>query len=100
MRWARSGFAERIAARFTVRRKASEADNLARSARVRAALRRRAPMLPYWLVRPPGAGRGTRAFPARKNFEDRFGMAGHSQFKNIMFRKGAQDKKRGKVFTK
>src|ERR1700749_2525142 len=26
--------------------------------------------------------------------------AGHSQFKNIMFRKGAQDKKRGKVFTK
>src|SRR5438128_12649075 len=27
-------------------------------------------------------------------------MSGHSQFKNIMFRKGAQDKKRGKVFTK
>ncbi len=27
-------------------------------------------------------------------------MAGHSQFKNIMFRKGAQDKKRGKIFTK
>ena len=27
-------------------------------------------------------------------------MAGHSQFKNIMFRKGAQDKKRAKVFTK
>jgi YebC/PmpR family DNA-binding regulatory protein len=27
-------------------------------------------------------------------------MAGHSQFKNIMHRKGAQDKKRGKVFTK
>jgi len=27
-------------------------------------------------------------------------MAGHSQFKNIMFRKGAQDKKRGKMFTK
>ena len=27
-------------------------------------------------------------------------MAGHSQFKNIMYRKGAQDKKRGKVFTK
>jgi len=27
-------------------------------------------------------------------------MAGHSQFKNIMVRKGAQDKKRGKVFTK
>jgi len=25
-------------------------------------------------------------------------MAGHSQFKNIMFRKGAQDKKRAKVF--
>lgn len=27
-------------------------------------------------------------------------MAGHSKFKNIMHRKGAQDKKRGKVFTK
>lgn len=27
-------------------------------------------------------------------------MAGHSQFKNIMYRKGAQDKKRGKIFTK
>jgi YebC/PmpR family DNA-binding regulatory protein len=27
-------------------------------------------------------------------------MAGHPQFKNIMYRKGAQDKKRAKVFTK
>lgn len=27
-------------------------------------------------------------------------MAGHSQFKNIMVRKGAQDRKRGKIFTK
>lgn len=27
-------------------------------------------------------------------------MAGHSQFKNIMHRKGAQDKKRAKMFTK
>ena len=27
-------------------------------------------------------------------------MAGHSQFKNIMRRKGAQDAKRGKMFTK
>src|ERR1700741_3080410 len=27
-------------------------------------------------------------------------MAGHSQFKNIMYRKGAKDKKRAKVFTK
>ena len=27
-------------------------------------------------------------------------MAGHSQFKNIMYRKGAQDKKRAKIFTK
>lgn len=27
-------------------------------------------------------------------------MAGHSQFKNIMYRKGAQDAKRAKVFTK
>ncbi len=27
-------------------------------------------------------------------------MAGHSQFKNIMYRKGAQDKKRAKIFAK
>ncbi len=27
-------------------------------------------------------------------------MAGHSQFKNIMYRKGAQDAKRGKIFSK
>ena len=27
-------------------------------------------------------------------------MAGHSKFKNIMHRKGAQDKKRAKLFTK
>ncbi|HXP29867.1 MAG TPA: YebC/PmpR family DNA-binding transcriptional regulator [Stellaceae bacterium] len=27
-------------------------------------------------------------------------MSGHSQFKNIMYRKGAQDKKRAKIFTK
>lgn len=27
-------------------------------------------------------------------------MAGHSQFKNIMFRKGAQDKKRAKIFNR
>ena len=27
-------------------------------------------------------------------------MAGHSQFKNIMYRKGAQDKKRARVFTR
>lgn len=27
-------------------------------------------------------------------------MAGHSQFKNIMYRKGAQDAKKAKVFTK
>ncbi|MDZ4738627.1 MAG: YebC/PmpR family DNA-binding transcriptional regulator [Alphaproteobacteria bacterium] len=27
-------------------------------------------------------------------------MAGHSQFKNIMFRKGAQDAKRSKIFSK
>jgi len=27
-------------------------------------------------------------------------MAGHSKFKNIMFRKGAQDKKRAKTFGK
>ena len=27
-------------------------------------------------------------------------MAGHSHFKNIMYRKGAQDAKRAQVFTK
>ena len=27
-------------------------------------------------------------------------MAGHSQFSNIMYRKGAQDKKRAKIFAK
>ena len=27
-------------------------------------------------------------------------MAGHSKFKNIQFRKGAQDKKRAKIFAK
>ena len=27
-------------------------------------------------------------------------MAGHSQFKNIMHRKGRQDEKRGKVWTR
>lgn len=27
-------------------------------------------------------------------------MAGHSKFKNIMHRKGAQDAKRAKIFTK
>ena len=27
-------------------------------------------------------------------------MAGHSQFKNIMFRKGRQDKERSKLFSK
>jgi transcriptional/translational regulatory protein YebC/TACO1 len=29
-----------------------------------------------------------------------FPMAGHSKFKNIMYRKGAQDKKRSKIFSK
>ncbi|MCH7929931.1 MAG: YebC/PmpR family DNA-binding transcriptional regulator, partial [Proteobacteria bacterium] len=27
-------------------------------------------------------------------------MAGHSQWKNIMYRKGAQDARRAKLFTK
>ena len=27
-------------------------------------------------------------------------MAGHSKFKNIMYRKGAQDKKRASLFSK
>jgi YebC/PmpR family DNA-binding regulatory protein len=30
----------------------------------------------------------------------RLDMAGHSKFKNIMYRKGAQDKKRSKIFSK
>ena len=34
------------------------------------------------------------------HFVPEWQMAGHSQFKNIMHRKGAQDKKRAKVFTK
>src|SRR6266545_308087 len=35
------------------------------------------------------------------NQEERFrAMAGHSKFKNIQFRKGAQDKKRSKLFSK
>lgn len=32
--------------------------------------------------------------------ESRFHMAGHSKWANIQHRKGAQDKKRGKIFTK
>src|SRR3546814_7581709 len=36
-------------------------------------------------------------FPLRRRLKV---MAGHSQFKNIMHRKGAQDARRAKVFTK
>src|SRR3546814_6800996 len=36
-------------------------------------------------------------FPLRRRLKV---MAGHSQFKNIMHRKGAQDAKKAKVFTK
>jgi YebC/PmpR family DNA-binding regulatory protein len=32
--------------------------------------------------------------------ESRFRMAGHSKWANIQYRKGAQDKKRGRIFTK
>src|SRR5258708_29011038 len=50
-------------------------------------------MLRQWL--------GLRVFGrVQDGFRGRIRMSGHSQFKNIMFRKGAQDKKRGKVFTK
>ena len=38
--------------------------------------------------------------PAPVPTELRSLMSGHSQFKNIMHRKGAQDKKRAKIFTK
>jgi YebC/PmpR family DNA-binding regulatory protein len=34
------------------------------------------------------------------NFKKKNNMAGHSKFKNIQHRKGAQDKKRAKIFTK
>jgi len=36
----------------------------------------------------------------RKPTPDEYHMAGHSQFKNIMFKKGAKDAKRAKAFTK
>jgi len=42
---------------------------------------------------------GVRVAIIIKNLSDRV-MAGHSQFKNIMYRKGAQDKKRAKEFAK
>ena len=42
---------------------------------------------------------GVRRRPARPTSEDRK-MAGHSKFKNIMYRKGAQDKKRSAMFSK
>ena len=41
---------------------------------------------------------GSQIFTNQQTDEDI--MAGHSKFKNIMFRKGAQDVKRGKAFTK
>lgn len=40
------------------------------------------------------------SFPINLTPFDEDIMAGHSQFKNIMYRKGAQDAKRAKVFTK
>jgi hypothetical protein len=42
---------------------------------------------------PPAPGYLTRRFRETP-------MAGHSQFKNIMFRKGKQDKERSKLFSK
>lgn len=41
-----------------------------------------------------------RARVSRIQVIERAKMAGHSQFKNIMHRKGAQDKKRAKIFNK
>ena len=40
------------------------------------------------------------SFNSNPNVNGRRAMAGHSQFKNIMHRKGAQDKKKAKVFNK
>lgn len=47
---------------------------------------------------PPTVHAGIRNRDTRKTRGD--SMAGHSQFKNIMYRKGAQDAKRAKQFTK
>src|SRR5215212_9579464 len=47
----------------------------------------------------PGLKRG--AFPRYLSLaQGKLDMAGHSQFKNIMFRKGKQDKERSKLFSK
>jgi YebC/PmpR family DNA-binding regulatory protein len=49
-----------------------------------------------------GARRAPDAFSPilKKQASVRLSMAGHSKFKNIMYRKGAQDKKRSKIFSK
>lgn len=57
-------------------------------------------------IRVLGAARRQHSLDAHPNQQldrDRFDgetMAGHSKFKNIMHRKGAQDKKRAKIFSK
>src|SRR5262249_15064482 len=62
-----------------------------------------AAFLPYWLARQHFGRmpRGQDAAWCNPHRDDSCSeMAGHSQFKNIMHRKGAQDKKRAKIFTK
>jgi YebC/PmpR family DNA-binding regulatory protein len=53
-------------------------------------------------IRPETRGSGARAGAALKAglLHEYRSMAGHSKFKNIQFRKGAQDKRRSKVFSK
>src|SRR4051794_22007794 len=56
----------------------------------------------------PGAGRAQgakrsikkRLDPGLRRGTERQSMAGHSKYKNIMYRKGAQDKKRSALFSK
>ena len=58
-------------------------------------------MQPFWLVSLCACGRNTRYHTRSFGRHDkREIMAGHSKWANIQHRKGAQDKKRGKLFTK
>src|SRR5215469_6224238 len=50
----------------------------------------------YGNLETPPCARLSHAAPRNRDRE----MAGHSQFKNIMFRKGKQDKERSKLFSK
>jgi YebC/PmpR family DNA-binding regulatory protein len=57
--------------------------------------------LPGYFTGPISGGPLRRgSSPRRPPSSKGFAMAGHSQFKNIMFRKGRQDKERSKLFSK